>query len=114
MNQLSAIQGKGLVVMTASELARMVEDAAERGARKAMVELQDRRSYHAASQLMRLNEVAEYLGFTRQHISDLRNKRKLAKSAKARDDAFAPEYGSGKSLRFKQSEIDAWVESQRR
>lgn len=72
------------------------------------------RSFHAASDWMTQKELGEYLGFARSTLSELRTKRKLAKSEEEKAVAFAPEYGAGAWLRFRRSEIDVWMQRHRR
>ena len=118
MKHADAIERGEITVMRTVDFLALVERAcergSERGARRAIIDLQDRKSFAAASERMTLNEVCEYLGHSRTHVTKLRNARRFARSAEEQEAAFAPEYGSGKALRFKKSEIDAWVESQQR
>ena len=67
----------------------------------------------ALDERMTLNEAAEYLGYSRSHINELRSRRAKAKTRVEKDRHFAPSYGRDKALRFKRSELDAWFDSTR-
>ena len=116
MKHADAIERGEITVIKTEDFLALVERAcergSERGARRAIIDLQDRKSFAAASERMTLSEVCEYLGCSRQHVTNLRNARKRAKTEAAKADAFAPEYQS--PLRFKKSEIDAWIARQQR
>lgn len=75
---------------------------------------QDRQSFAAAAGLVTIDEAATYLRISRSELSRLRHARKIAKADTEKDAAFAPEYGSGKNIKFRRTELDAWLVSQRR
>ena len=72
-----------------------------------------RKSFAAVSPWMSLEETAEYLGFDRRTIYELRQQRRRAKTEEDREKAFAPEYGNRKAVRFHRAEVDAWIRSRK-
>ena len=73
-----------------------------------------RKSFAAASGMMSLTELCEFIGKGRNTVYECRRQRDRAKTPEAKSQAFPPEYGDGRSPRWKRSEVEAWVNSQRR
>lgn len=74
----------------------------------------DRKSFAAASGMLSLTELCEFLGKGRNTVFECRRQRDRAKTVEAKSRAFPPEYGDGRSPRWKRSEVEAWVSSQKR
>lgn len=74
----------------------------------------DRKSFAAASGMMSLSELGEFIGRPRNTIYDCRRRRALAKSKALADAEFPPEYGKGRRPQWKRTEVEAWLESQKR
>lgn len=74
----------------------------------------DRQSFAAASGLFTIEEAGEYVRMSRADMSRRRHARKVAKTDAAKDVAFAPEYGTGRNIKFRRAELDAWLDRQRR
>ena len=73
----------------------------------------DRQSFAAASGLFTIEEAGEYVRMSRADMSRRRHARKVAKTDATKDAAFAPEYCTGRNIRFKRAELDAWLDRQR-
>lgn len=113
MDFISGKQGERLVVISADDLALIVEEATARGFRKALMEVQDRQSFAAANDWLTQTQVEELLGRSRSYVCNRLAMRKLAKTDAEKDAAFPPTYQeySGARHRFKRSEIEAWQRS---
>ena len=73
----------------------------------------DQISFAAASPWLNQSEAQAYLKMSRTTLFERRTARKLARTAEAKAEAFAPEYGSGPGLRFRREELDSWLARQR-
>ncbi|WP_230832473.1 hypothetical protein [Qipengyuania citrea] len=113
MDHFSGIHGERLVVVSANDLALLVEEATARGVRKALMEVQDRQSFAAANDWLTQTQVEELLGRSRSFVCKRLRLRKLAETDAERDAAFPPTYQEhvGSRHRFKRSEIEAWQRS---
>lgn len=74
----------------------------------------DLKSFAAASGMLTLTELCEFLGKGRNTVYECRRQRDRAKTEAAKSRAFPPEYGDGRSPRWKRSEVEAWVTSLKR
>lgn len=74
----------------------------------------DRKSFVAAGGMMSMGEVQEFIGLSRGSIYNARRRRDLAKTKAEAAAAFPPEYGSGRFPKWKRSEVEAWIDAEKR
>lgn len=113
MNKSSEIGGQELIVISTGDLALMLGRTVKQAVHEAIVELQDRQSFAAASDWLTQAQVEEFLGRSRSYVNSRRTLRDLAKTDAEKEAAFAPSYQSkrGARVRFKRSEVEAWQRS---
>ncbi|MFZ1742420.1 MAG: hypothetical protein WAT93_06175 [Pontixanthobacter sp.] len=71
----------------------------------------NRKSFAAAGGWLTLQELIEFTSIGKTKLGEMRTRRRFAKTQALKNEACFPEYDFDGALRFKQAEVQAWMDS---